>query len=77
MGSSAPWKFQPGDTIIFTPQGSQPRLIVVTEIDLENERYGFDGLFGNRHIIEANSILMPEQVFNMPKSKKTGKTRRK
>jgi len=80
MGSSAPWKFQIDDRIRYSPQGSQPRLLVVTEIDLENEIYGFDGLFGDKTTIEAHStIVSPHHGGKTVRRRKKsrGKSRRR
>ncbi len=58
MGSIRPWMFQIGDRIRFSLPDALPRILVVTEIDRDHDRYGFGGLFGNKTTIEAHSVLL-------------------
>ncbi len=80
MGSSAPWKFQPGDKIRFTMPNAVPRTLIVTEIDRHNERYDFGGIFGNKTTIEAHSTIVSPHHGGKTvrrRGKKHGKSRRR
>ena len=61
MGSIRPWQFQLGDRIRFSLPDEVSRILVVTVIDRDNQRYGFGGLFGAKNTIETHSVLLSPQ----------------
>jgi hypothetical protein len=80
MGSIRPWMFQIGNRIRFSPPDDVPRILVVTVIDRDNQRYGFGGLFGNKTTIEAHSVLLEPQPGGKTvrrRKKSRGKSRRR
>jgi hypothetical protein len=80
MGSIRPWRFQVGDRIRFSLPDEVPRILVVTVIDRDNQRYGFGGLFGAKNTIEAHSRIVSPQHGGKTvrrRNKRRGKSRRK
>jgi hypothetical protein len=80
MGSIRLWRFQIGDRIRFSLPDAVPRILVVSEIDRYNNRYGFDGLVGNKTTIEAHSVLLSPHHGGKTvrrRKKSRGKSRRR